>query len=132
MIVSHDEKTVQRNFNAVPTGTTISIFYNPYNNSRRNSVKYNIKHLILAGCLDHYASANALECPTGRGSQEENPLMLLINSLTKVDVHDDYIKKCQVLRDYAIGAAGVQDQPSAPLSYSTLFESGTLTTQHFE
>lgn len=80
--------------------------------------KHGLRRLIIAGYLQHHASAYKLECATSSGFRNEWPLSILRSSLKNLEVHTTYVNTWPHLVGPASEAGSFRTLPTAHVSYS--------------
>lgn len=73
--------------------------------------------MVVSGFPTFYGQPHGLECPRRRPSGDEQPLLMLSSSITKVDVHDTYVSKWNTLLEALIEQLTNTNKPNG-LSYS--------------
>lgn len=74
--------------------------------------------LIVNSYLDYVSDRFALECPTGRKSQDGLPVVILLSDMIEFGIYEDYIDSFDKLRRAVDGIAETKI-PTAPLKFST-------------
>lgn len=81
---------------------------------------------ILDGYLNYIQSTVALECPSGRGSAEDRPVMLLPSDMTRTEVYADYVESFPKLASAAKEhvETAVPDDPLTFSAFSRYWDRG--------
>lgn len=104
--------------------TTEVSTYNPRLSSRRKDISSPQTKVVLT-FLDWYGSEFGLECPTGRGSTEDSPLLLLSSDTTKGEVYKSYVESWESMMTYLISTSSKSytsaDEPLSLIAFSKLW-----------
>lgn len=67
----------------------------PYNKASEKRCKdiLSKRTKVAVAFFDNFASENGMECPTGRGSLQQRPLIWLPSSLSKTSVYKEYVQR---------------------------------------
>lgn len=117
-LFSLDEKTVERHASKVANGNGFISYECKLSESRKG--KYGIQRIVVLGFLTTFQNTYGLESPSGRGSGDEAPLILIPSNFTKVDVYDMYIDRWKEIITAAMTYCKQNTVPQNGLSY-TLF-----------
>ena len=96
-VVNLSRITVQRHALEILKSDTLRLYKSRLGESRRG--KWGIQRIVVKSFLISFASDHGLECPRGRGSQDESPIIILPSNFTKRMVHEKYKSKWIVLKN---------------------------------
>lgn len=114
-MVCLNAQTISRHANIVTTAPSFLLYDTRHNESREG--KLGVHRNIVDGYLNYVEDTHGLECPSGRGSAEDKPLMILPSDMIRTEVYNDYVKCFPSLSD-AVHMGTIIQVPSEPLTFS--------------
>lgn len=89
-LVGLNVNTITRHAKAVTMAPNFLLYETRHNES--HSGRLGVHRRIVDGYLDYVTTTMALECPSGRGSADDRPVMLLPSDMSRTDVYADYVE----------------------------------------
>lgn len=114
-LVGLNANTITRHAKDVTMSPSLLLYETRHNESHTG--KLGIQRRIVDGFLGYVSSTYGLECPSGRGSAAEAPLMVLPSEMTRMEVYAKYVDKFDCLWKAVAEECG-GDVRRCPLSFS--------------
>ena len=108
--------TISRHAKDVSGEATPDIYKTLHGTCRK--AKSGVQRVVVHAYLMSVASDFGMECPRGRGSQDESPLLLLPSSFTKTSVYYTYKEKWQGLFQAFLEFRADKVRPVAPVHFN--------------
>ena len=114
-LVGLNANTIARHAKYVTMTPSFLLYETRHNESHAG--KLGIQRRIVDGFLEYVSSTYGLECPSGRGSAMEAPLMVLPSDMTRTEVYGEYVEKFEGLSN-SVNEECAADVSRCPLSFS--------------
>ena len=109
-------ETIRSHARDVETNPCRDVYETKHSDSR--SGKRGLQRIIVHAYLMQAAADFGMECPRGRGSQDESPLRLLPSSYSKISLYSSYREAWAELLQGIISLRPGLQKPTAPIHYN--------------
>lgn len=113
-IVQVHASTLNKHARVVASAPSVQAYHN--NSSNRRLSLHSTQTIVAERFLTKYGERNGLQCPTGRGSREDKPVVWLPSDVTRSKVYEEYRNMWEEMITFVVEERRKEGKPTNDVS----------------